>query len=418
MTELEIANDNFAPLTAAQEVPATLSFEDCDLVANAPPRDLSGVQVLNLAACTLDSAALHRWLTACPHLNELDIEECQLGDLSWSSLPAKLQTLAIRGGELRTLTQPRATGGLQVIELTACQLQRVELPKSLGSLQRISLAFNRDLGACPELPWSAAPFALDLRGCGLKALPTPSGIDKVGTLDASDNPIEALPEAIAQYHSLGVLRLQKCRVSSLDPAIQSLPHLRELWLADNPLPHLPDALFTLGSLTVLELARCQLTAWPTQTHEASKLEVLLLAENQIQHVPDDILQLKKLRNLSLWKTGLQSLPKTLQGLTQLQQLDVSYNPLTKLPDLRGLPALGYLGLCGLRDLDWQQGFDRLAALARIRNISLTNSNFATFDRRVLDIPELERLDVNKTPINAAVWQACRKTHPSVTIWGS
>jgi len=418
MTELEIVDNNFAPLTAAQDVPPTLSFEDCDLIANAPPRDLSGVQALNLSDCTLDHAALQRWLDACPELAELDIEGSQLGDLLWSSLPAKLKTLAIRGGELRTLLQPRATGGLQVIELTACKLQRVELPKSLDSLSRVSLAYNRELTECPELPWSAAPFQLDLRGCGLTTLPTTGGVDKVATLDASDNPIEALPDSIAQFHSLGTLRLQKCRVQTIDPAIASLPHLRELWLADNPLSQLPDELFDLKSLAVLELARCKLDAWPQHLHEASNLEVLLLAENQIEAVPDDVVELTELRNLSLWKTGLRRLPATLQGLTHLRQLDLSYNPLTNLPELRGLPAFGYLGLCGMRDLDWRQGFDRLAELDRIGNISFTNSNFTAFDRRVLDIPELERLDVNKTPVDAAEWQACRDSHPHVTIWGN
>jgi Leucine-rich repeat (LRR) protein len=103
--------------------------------------------------------------------------------------------------------------------------------------------------------------------------------------------------------------------------------------------------------------------------------------------------MKKLRNLSLWKAGLRKLPASLHDLDCLQQLDLSYNSLTQLPKLSGLPALGYLGLCGLRDLDWQRGFDRLAELAPIKNI-------------------------NKTLVDATVWQECRDSHPHLTIWGT
>lgn len=82
-------------------------------------------------------------------------------------------------------------------------------------------------------------------------------------------------------------------------------------------------------------------------------------------------------------------PRDLAGL---EQLALNYNSLTQLPKLSGLPALGYLGLCGLRDLDWQRGFDRLAELARI--------------------------DIDKTLVDATAWQECRDSHPHLTIWGT
>ena len=111
------------------------------------------------------------------------------------------------------------------------------------------------------------------------------------------------------------------------------------------------------------------------------------------------------------------MPESLAGLDKLAQLDVSHNPIKTLPDLSGLPAIAHLGLCGLQELDWQQGFEQLAKLQRIRSIRFTNSKFSTFDARVLEIPGLERIDVNKTPIDAAVWRDFRANHPDVTIWG-
>lgn len=74
------------------------------------------------------------------------------------------------------------------------------------------------------------------------------GVDKVAKLDASSNPIAAVPEAIGKFHSLWGLRLQKCQVQAIDDAISSLPHLREVWLADNPLQKLPDGVRNLKNL--------------------------------------------------------------------------------------------------------------------------------------------------------------------------
>ena len=167
---------------------------------------------------------------------------------------------------------------------------------------------------------------------------------------------------------------------------------------------------------MLELVRCQLQAWPEALGNLQTLEALLMSENHITRVPDSVLGMRNLRNLQLWKTGLQQLPTSLRGLEALQQLEISYNPLKTLPDFTGLAALEHLGLCGLRDLDWQQGFERLAEIRSIRNISFTNCEFEQFDPRVLAIPGLTRVDVNKTPVTESEWQKLRAAHPAITIW--
>jgi Leucine-rich repeat (LRR) protein len=418
MSELEITDNDFASLAAAPSPPSQLQIEDCDLVDNAPPRELPGLQQLRLIGCSLNAAALTRWLAACPDLRGLEIEGSHLGELSWSTFPMQLQSLVIHGGTLSKLLSPRTTCGLQVIELSACKLQELALPSSLGSLKRLSLAFNPELGHCPDLPWSSAPFDLDLRGCGLTECPDVSGVDKVGKLDASHNALANIGPAIAKYHSLSILRAQKSGVRSIDGAIGSLAHLAEVWLAGNPIDELPDELCRLNTLTLLELARCQLRAWPAALASAPSLEVLLLAENRIESVPDAVTGMANLRNLSLWKTGLKILPSSLRGLRKLRQLDISYNPIPELPNLADNPALQFLGLCGLNCLDWPSAFERLAELSHIRNISFTNSNFDHFDARVLSVPGLERIDVNKTSVDPSVWRSHRAAHPGITIWGA
>lgn len=418
MSELELQDNDFTALRdPAAKLPRSLSIEDCDLVATAPPRQLDGVEQLDLIDCALDSTSLEQWLAACPDLKSLDIEGATLGDLTWSTFPYRLQQLYIRGGKLSSLRSPPKTCGINVLELTACGMTAIELPSSLPSCTRISLAFNDELLACPDLPWSATPFELDLRGCGLTDWPKVHGSNKVRKIDLSDNQLGGIPESIGEWHSLECLRLQDCAVATIDPAIASCKHLSELWLADNPLNELPAGVCELSRLQVLELKRCGLSFWPEPLCKLQELEALLLNENQIERVPESIVSLRNLRNLMLWKTGLRELPASLSQLKNLQQLEISYNPLTKLPQLADLPQLGYLGLCGLRDLDWPHAFDTLAALERIGTISFSNSTFATFDLRVLAIPGLRRLDVNKTRIDAAVWQECRERAAHVTIWG-
>ncbi|MGK0155736.1 MAG: Leucine-rich repeat (LRR) protein [Neolewinella sp.] len=416
MSELEIAANDFAPLLAAESIPERLEFEDCDLNKHAPPRNLAGLKSLQVIDCTLDGAGLKRWLSACPDLEELGISGAQLGALTWDMLPKFLQQLHVHGGELTSLLEPPATCGLQVLSLTACKLQAVELPKSLSGLRNIDLSWNQALGKCPDLPWAAKPFALDLRECGLTAWPDVDGCDKVSILNLSHNAIAAVPEAVKAYYSLETLLLQACGLTAIDPAIAELKFLTGVWLKDNPLHELPTGLGELANLKVLEVVRCQLQSWPAVLANVQTLETLLMSENHITQVPDSITSMRKLRSLHLWKTGLQQLPASLRGLDELQQLEISYNPLTVLPDLAGLPSLAYLGLCGLRDLDWQQGFDRLAELQRIGTISFTNCKFERFDLRVLQIPGLTRIDVNKTPVVASEWQQLRSAHPDLTIW--
>ena len=71
MSELEITDNDFASLAAAPSPPSQLQIEDCDLVDNAPPRELPGLQQLRLIGCSLNAAALTRWLAACPDLRGL-----------------------------------------------------------------------------------------------------------------------------------------------------------------------------------------------------------------------------------------------------------------------------------------------------------------------------------------------------------
>jgi len=417
VSELLIAENDFAPLSDAAVVPKVLHIEDCDLVAHGPHRELAGLVELNIEDGNVDGPALQRWLAVCPDLAALDVEGAALGELSWRVLPGRLQELSVRLGQLTAMMDPPATSGLRVIELTSCGLQSVELSPSLSGLERVSFAYNPGLVACPDLPWSARPFSLDLRGCGLDSWPAVSGAEKVSTLDLSFNPVGRVAQEVESWSSLSVLRMADCGLTHLDEALCELPYLRELWLKDNALARLPDGLGGLSTLRVLDLSRCQLGELPEGLAQLHGLEALLLSENPLPRVPEALLGLENLRNLQLWKTGLAGLPESLAGLNNLRQLELSYNPLKRLPDLSELPALGYLGLCGLRTLDWQQGFGRLAELSRVGTISFTNNDFETFDDRVFEIPGLQRIDVNKTGVAGGEWQRYRESFPDVTIWG-
>lgn len=96
---------------------------------------------------------------------------------------------------------------------------------------------------------------LTLKDAGLTALPddlTP--LARVEHLDLTDNPLAALPQAIADLPSLRTLTLVGCGLTALPDVFDRLPHLTTLDLRRNKLRALPPSLARAPALTTLRLA--------------------------------------------------------------------------------------------------------------------------------------------------------------------
>ncbi|XP_013105696.2 protein lap1 [Stomoxys calcitrans] len=129
-------------------------------------------------------------------------------------------------------------------------------------------------------------------------------------LNANNNNIENIPEAVGTLRQLQQLNLNRNYISSVPESIKSCKHLTHLDLSCNTLQRLPDAITSLISL-----------------------QELLLNETYMEFLPANFGRLVNLRIVELRLNSLVSLPKSMQRLVNLQRLDIGGNEFTKLPEV-------------------------------------------------------------------------------------
>jgi hypothetical protein len=189
----------------------------------------------------------------------------------------------------------------------------------------------------------AGATRLDLRGCGLAAVPREvlSLADTLHVLDLSDNALTDLPAELAGLHRLQVLfasgnpfttlppvlgrctalqlaGFKACRIDTV-PADALPPTLRWLILTDNRIDALPD---TLG--------RC------------APLQKLMLAGNRLRRLPDSIARCQRLELVRVaanaFETAADALPAGLLALPQLAWLAHAGNPFSAAQEQRATAA--------------------------------------------------------------------------------
>lgn len=131
-------------------------------------------------------------------------------------------------------------------------------------------------------------------------------------LQANNNNLETIPEAVGTLRQLQQLNLSRNYISNVPESIKSCKHLTHLDLSFNTLQRLPDAITSLISL-----------------------QELLLNETYLEFLPANFGRLVNLRIVELRLNNLISLPKSMQRLTSLQRLDIGGNEFTKMPEVIG-----------------------------------------------------------------------------------
>jgi hypothetical protein len=129
-------------------------------------------------------------------------------------------------------------------------------------------------------------------------------------LNAGRNPLNNIPDDIANLQNLQKIWLDDCSLEGALPApILELRHLQELRVTKNRLAQLPADISRLSNLKILGLDKNLLASIPFEIQSLVHLTTLLLRQNALTHLPD------------------------LHKSTNLQVLHVSSNQLRILPCL-------------------------------------------------------------------------------------
>jgi len=204
-----------------------------------------------------------------------------------------------------------------------------------------------------------------------------SNLDFLWTLDLRANPLNALPQALAEFPTLYHLRLDSimldtlpgvvchCKnlfslylnyttISELPQSIALLSELKILEMKGNAIARIPEEAFSLRSLNTLDvsenaldtvgsaiakltelkrfvIARNRLSALPQEIGQCKKLEVLIAFRNELEEIPASLMDVCSMRLISLQANNLRFLPDSIGNLNQLTHLLIDNNQLTTLP---------------------------------------------------------------------------------------
>ncbi len=170
----------------------------------------------------------------------------------------------------------------------------------------------------------AGTTRLDLRGCGLTALP---------------------PEVVRLADTLQILDLSGNALTDLPDSLPSLHRLRVLFASDNPFTTLPAVLGSCPALQLVGFKACRITTVPAEALPPT-LRWLILTDNQIETLPDTLGRCAPLQKLMLAGNRLRRLPDSIGRCRRLELVRLAANQFATLAD--ALPA----GLLALPQLAW------------------------------------------------------------------
>jgi len=239
---------------------------------------------------------------------------------------------------------------------------------------------------------------LKLNGIGLTELPESLWqMDKLETLDLSDNELSLLPEALGQLVKLLALNLSNNQIATMPEWLGQLKQLLTLKVSNNKLATLPDSLGSLVQLRTLHLSNNQLAKLPDSLGSLVKLRTLHLSNNQLATLPDSLGSLVQLRTLNLSNNRLAIMPEWLGQLKELQSLDLARNRLVLLPE-----SLGQL--TQLRDLSISRNKltmlpESLSQLKKLKSLDFNVNNISVLPETIAMLPELLELRFNENGVS-------------------
>lgn len=126
----------------------------------------------------------------------------------------------------------------------------------------------------------------------------------------------------------------------------------------------------LSNLRYLNLSACSLNSLPKEIGELKKLEKLFLELNYLNNIPTEIGNLQNLRVLTLSSVSLEVLPKEIGKLKNLTRLDLSFNKLRSLPK-----EIGKLKKLRKLDLEYNEISLLPKEIGNLKTITELNLNY-------------------------------------------
>merc|ERR1712232_705720 len=173
----------------------------------------------------------------------------------------------------------------------------------------------------------------------------------IRTADLASNRLTALPAGIAAWCELQTLNASDNMLEMLPDAITKLTKLQKLTLSRNRLTALPAGLGDL-SLTELKCDGNKLKSLPDTFNGkiAATLEEIDAHGNLLESLPASLCNLRMLARLFVQQNKISELKLQAQpeeGLVRLQNINAADNRITKIePEIFQLPALSELWLKG------------------------------------------------------------------------
>ncbi len=172
---------------------------------------------------------------------------------------------------------------------------------------------------------------IDLRGCGLTAVPPEiAGLaDTLQVLDLSGNALTQLPAALAGLRRLRVLFCSDNHFTTLPPVLGRCPALQMLGFKANRIHTVPAEALP-PTLRWLILTDNQIVQLPEALGHCTPLQKLMLAGNRLRQLPASIGACQRLELLRLaanqFETAADALPAALLALPRLAWLAHAGNP--------------------------------------------------------------------------------------------
>jgi hypothetical protein len=196
------------------------------------------------------------------------------------------------------------------------------LPPDTTAAQTLARLRAGDLQGCTRL---------DLRGCGLAALPDEvlALADTLEVLDVSGNALGSLPDGLTRLTRLHTLFASSNRFTALPPVLGRLPALDTMGFKANQIDDVP-AQALAPTLRWLILTDNRIAALPSTLADCSRMQKLMLAGNRLTRLPPGMGRLQRLELLRLSANAFEqvehALPDELLALPQLAWLAHAGNP--------------------------------------------------------------------------------------------
>ncbi|KAF7063109.1 hypothetical protein CFC21_069639 [Triticum aestivum] len=323
---------------------------------------IPSLKVINLAACSLDTAS-----QSLPHLNltkleKLDLSGNNLGHSvasSWFWNVTSLKYLGLGGTRLFTKF-PDTLGNmtsLKVLDLSESSLDESgnlkSLLKNLCCLEILDLSGNFMNGDI-RMPMEGLPRC---------------AWDKLTELHFHGNRFNGtLPNFIGEFRSLSVLDLSSNNfVELIPPGLMNLVRLTNLDLRQNQLNRIPIEIGALTALTYLDMSHNNLTgSIAVELGKLKHLAFLFLEDNKLTGpIPPEVMNSTCLTFLDLSSNHFNgSVPTELGSLKNLVDLDLSKNNLNGViteehfANLKGLKMIDFSSnnLKIVVDSNWRSPF--------------------------------------------------------------